>query len=504
MNPNRVMRHPEKRDDDDHCGWRRRNPNCTTDTALPSPTAPTAPIAPTPPTSTFTAGDSPSLTPTPVTVYNQNGRNSIDRSSSPVPLIAGICSGALIIIISAIILWCFLRRRKRRQILSQSKTILMSPQDTPQPSQFMDEQECQQQTSHSDMDYDRAEKGDHGSYKIDGPKSSPPAMSRVASPASAGGVKSSNYSSLSTPPIQSPTFPSPTPRDRRIVYISPIVEENLQPESTRMPQSASPRTNPAVALSVSTISLPHQSHHNYNNFTLQQERKEDNINIPSQRASSDFYVDMLNLVTDIQEGTSNPTKQRSVSPTTPVPTSRPNSRPNSFAPQIPTRPRSPSSASMKNPNIGETGGPTPRVSRESRRHIHNFPPPPPPPSVPPPAIPAEVMCRSGRPRASTMSSVGAQSDKIPIFPPPGVSPSQGSSEPLSRRQRSQSNAQLTDEFTEALGQLFPALPLPASLASKNFDEPLTNSQVNTAPGTSGPATRPILRQYHSHHGSTGD
>ncbi|KAF9113625.1 hypothetical protein BGX27_001159 [Mortierella sp. AM989] len=484
--------------DDDHWGrrrWRNRNDwDTDCDTVSPSPATSTT---------TSISSDPPSLTPTPAITFNRKDTSSLQGKPGSVPLIVGVCAGALFIIAGAIVLCCFFQRRKHRQILSQSKTIPMSPQDTPQPPQFIHDIECQQ-NPRSDLDYESAEKKDHGAHSIPDPTLSSPTMSYVIERSSAAGVQPSDYYSSLSFPIQ-----LSTPRDREIgSNICPLVGDSLESESTshlslqNMHEAISHSKKPS--LSVSTLPL---QHHNYTNTVAQQDQRGDSTKISSQRASNDFYVDMLSLVADAP-GVSNPAKRRSTSLSTPLPARRSISRPTSFVHQIPTRSRSPSSASMKSPTTGETGGATPRVSRESRRQMYNYPPPPPPPSVPPPAIPAEVAygfngTRSGRPRACTMTSVGRKSEKNLVFQSPGVSSSQGSSEPFHHRQRSQGNAQVTDEFTAALDQFFPALPLPASLASKNCDAQLTNLHIDATLRSSGSAMRPTLRQYHSHHGTTG-
>ncbi|KAF9439022.1 hypothetical protein BGZ76_001474 [Entomortierella beljakovae] len=374
-------------------------------------------------------------------------------------MIAGVCAGVLIII-GALMLWYFLRKRKRRETQWQSKAILMSPQDTPKPSHFMEERRGEE-----------SEKENWSSNKSASPIHPPSSRYHTGNHFTPGAIHASDCPSTSSLPVPLQLIPSPTPRDRRtgnINYGSPndsprfIASEN-QKKSSRSPSSNGKHHH---SLSVSTVSLPNQS---YNNS---KEQRDIYTNTTSHLVPNDFYVDMLNFVANASD-----LKQQPTSPCTPLP----NNRPVSIVSQTPARPRSPSAVSMKNGTGGETGGATPRASRESRRNVYNFPPPPPPPSVPPPAIPSTIVdgadsTRSSRPRASTVTSVGAQSFK-------GMN-----------RQRSQSNAQLTDEFTEALGHLYPALPLPVSLASKHGDMDL-DSKINQAP------TRPVLRQHHSYHES---
>ncbi|KAF8984633.1 hypothetical protein BGZ46_007449 [Entomortierella lignicola] len=369
------MRQLEKRDGDGYPHGHPDGPDCDQWWNRSNQNCTTSITSPFPTTSISVTDGSPTLTPT-VAVYNQSDHNYLDRNSSSAPIIAGVSSGLLLLLASMIIIWYLVRRRKRQQMFSQFKTVLMSPHDTPQLLQ----RECQDQGLPSYLEYDKAEKGNCSSYPIE-------------------------------EVTQLPTFPSPTRQAQ-------TSEDNQRPFSSRSNYPALPQ-------------------YTYTNSVGQQDNRDRNFIIPSQRTSSGFYVDILNLVGDTP--VTNSGKHRSVAS---IPASNPNSRPTSFVAQ--------------KQNVGEMGGATPRASKESRRYPFNYPPPPPPPSVPPPAIPTEMVGESSKGhsvRSRALTNPG-------LLPLPGVSFLQGSG---SHRQRSQSNAQLTDEFTTALERLYPALPLPPSL-----------------------------------------
>ncbi|KAI1315883.1 hypothetical protein EDD11_000259 [Mortierella claussenii] len=413
--------------DDDHGDdnrWRHRNwsdaqPSAPS-IAVPSPTIPLLPTSSLP-SSMGNSVDG--------EAQASSGQVSSSASSASAPLIAGIVCGVLAAAVGAVVLWWFLRKRKRMQMLSHSKTILMSLQDTPLSSQMTSDLEHQQQQLSQNGFI--SEKNRYGGgigrssgssrSRVNPVSTTKTNKSTIVVPLTHGDTQELKLTPSATSlPIQLPTFPPPTPRDRRMGSSGFVAEERSQQRATASsaaPKYCLPRKNVsspitlptrpgAAAFSASTISLPF--YHQYSDAVEDQDvgRRACDGGDPT----NDFYIDMLDLLLDTQlspTAASSQAKQRSVavSPKTSLshsrPGSRPSSRPISSAPQTPTRPRSPSGVSSK------SCGASPRVSKEARRFNQNFPPPPPPPSVPPPAIPADMLeelsSRSCRQRAATMS-----------------------------------------------------------------------------------------------------
>ncbi|KAK3829232.1 MAG: hypothetical protein J3Q66DRAFT_26827 [Benniella sp.] len=510
---------PQKRDWDsskDHSeGWwrRDRNPGSTnlpqtTSTSLsPSPTTSLAP--------TFT----PTVEPVRSSDYSQN--EDLDQSaaisSPPTALIVGIACGACALLAGALALWLYLRRRKRQQILSNSKTVLMSPRDTSSASQFSVDLESQRLRSQINQDSgvsEKAELAPSPSYR----------STRPHYPAA--GVESSSNSSAASAPIQAPTFPSPTPRTRKLHSnrSSFAADDQSQWEKDtrshrvlRQKSSQSittPTTPPPAFLSSYTQAYQHT-----------------NVNMSEREMETgDFYGDVLDFVDGAEPSPRINQLKLKVAASMSL-----ESTPSSSPPQTPTRRRS----LVDSPRTSNVG--SPRSSKEARRYIQNFPPPP-PPSVPPPAIPQDLPndaqgARTGRSRALTAPSVGKGSqvylwDSAPPSPTfktrrPGLSPAsstknlvilppsspppayatvqhgQVSRESHHYHQRTPSSVLASSTFVETLNQFCEPLPLPSSVSSRSTNGiQLTSLPIilHSSPQKYVPP-RPSLRQHHSHHGA---
>jgi len=504
---------PEKRDWDsskDHSEgwWRDRNsstdlPQTTSTSLSPSP-SPTTSLAP-----TFT----PAVGPVTSSDYSQDqdpNQSAAVPSPSPTALIVGIVCGACALLAGALALWLYLRRRKRQQILSNSKTLLMSPRDTSSASQFSVDLESQRQRSQINQDSgvsEKAELAPSPSYR----------STRPHYPVT--GVESSSNSSAASAPIQAPTFPSPTPRTRKLhSNRSSFADDQSQWEKDtrnhrvlRQKSSQSittPTTPPPAFLSPYTVNLSEK-----------------------EMETGDFYGDVLDFVDGAERSPRIQLKLKVAA------SMSFESTPSSSPPQTPTRRRS----LVDSPRTSNVG--SPRSSKEARRYIQNFPPPP-PPSVPPPAIPQDLPndaqgARTGRSRALTAPSAGKGSqvylwDSAPPSPTfktrrPGLSPAsstknlvilppsspppayatvqhgQVSREPHHHHhhQRTPSSVLASSTFVETLNQFCEPLPLPSSVSSRSTNGiQLTSLPIilNSSPQKYVPP-RPSLRQHHSHHGA---
>ncbi|KAF9141975.1 hypothetical protein BGX30_003666 [Mortierella sp. GBA39] len=107
-----------------------------------------------------------------------------------------------------------------------------------------------------------------------------------------------------------------------------------------------------------------------------------------------------------------PAPQQHTTTTTSSSSTHPTSGP--IPPPVSTRSRSSSIASLKkHSESARFAGASPKLSRDARQMVQQFPPPPPPPQVPPPDIPDEALgqspyIRSPRSRSATTSFEGKE------------------------------------------------------------------------------------------------
>ncbi|KAF9931087.1 hypothetical protein FBU30_010833 [Linnemannia zychae] len=193
--------------------------------------------------------------------------------------------------------------------------------------------------------------------------------------------KSLNSISSANLPSQYPTFPSPTPRDRKPNIINGIIDLSSSPslESSPIPQQPPlPDSILECASPMTEIALP----------------------------PNDFYIDMLGIGTDDNHINYNLKAEAPNISASPSPISSPVPLPPPMSP----RSRSSSIASLRKcSEIARLAGNSPKLSRDARQMVQQFPPPPPPPQVPPPAIPDDIesllsYSRFNRSRAGTASS----------------------------------------------------------------------------------------------------
>ncbi|KAK5821997.1 hypothetical protein F5H01DRAFT_338406 [Linnemannia elongata] len=364
-------------------GWGASDPKPTTTTlGYTQPTA-TATV-PSPDSTTYASQTAP------FAGYSQTdvGDQTEGTKSSSTALIAGIASGIAVLIILGLVLWCFLRRRRGRGSLSPTKEGARSMEQQQQPTYPESQQIYPGQGPGQGPGQEQIR---DNSRVIPFP---PPAVARHAVNKSISSISSASL------PIQLPTFPSPTPRDRKPSTLhrlnastssAPYIESNPIPPQPPLPDNFS-----GYASQPTEVAVP----------------------------PNDFYIDMLGFGTEKvlvnsnmtspypsamarphppqQQHTATLASSSSAHPTFPIP------------PPVPTRSRSSSIASLKkHSESARVTGACPKLSRDARQMVQQFPPPPPPPQVPPPAIPDEVLgqspyIRSPRSRSATTSFEGKE------------------------------------------------------------------------------------------------
>ncbi|KAK3826379.1 MAG: hypothetical protein JOS17DRAFT_751416 [Linnemannia elongata] len=346
------------------------NPQPTTTTLYITQPTKTASVPS--PDSTSYAGQT-----SPFAGYSQTdiGDQAEGTKTSSAALIAGIASGIVVLIILGLVLWWFLRRRRSRGSLSPTK----------EGARSMEQQ--QQPTYSETQQIHPGQRQGLGQEQIRDIPFPPPAVARHAVNKSISSISSASL------PIQLPKFPSPTPRDRRL-----SAQHRPNASASSVPYLESNPIPPQPSLA-----------DNFSGYASQPTE----VAVPP----NDFYIDMLGLGTEKVLVNSNitspypsamarphPPPQHHTSTATSSSSTHPNSGP--IFPPVSTRSRSSSIASLKkHSESARVAGASPKLSRDARQKVQQFPPPPPPPQVPPPAIPDEVLGQSPYSRTPRSRSV---------------------------------------------------------------------------------------------------
>ncbi|KAI7830660.1 hypothetical protein BC939DRAFT_499371 [Gamsiella multidivaricata] len=531
--------------DDHHWGHHAWADLITTDplsSSTPSPTStPSCPsVRNHSPSTTSLISSSESTAPNCIDSLDGSEQRFDVTSSKSVPLIVGLACGVLALVTCILALWWFLRRSRRKQILSHSKTILMTPRST--ALYLTGDLESQRRASKAGQDDLMSEKAPQET------RSNANLISATSSTMNSNlDVQSLNYSSTTSLPIPSSPVPFPTLGGQGVDWQASHTDTS---HSHRFP-----RRTPAASVSQPTRPVAARTYSSTSNSSYRVHPtgwQEIVANAPGRSLtgfaaqSNDFYRDMfgLNVESENRIHQANPDRSTS-SPCTSLPTSQclmSSPLPMSSAPLTSVRPRSMAGS----PRLSSAGA-SPRMSRESRRQAH--PPPPPPPSFPPPAIPTDPSSepqhsQSNRRRAATISSIGdgvlvnnwhppaspskarivggentsskGRRSRAPspssatrnlVVSPPNSLPPHRSNETYLRQQNARSNVLSSDDFVASLDQLATPLPLPMSCRSRSANTSRATSPSRAPKSYSAqksPMIRPNLRQYHSHHGADSE
>lgn len=366
-------------------GWGGNSPDPEPTTTTLRDTQPTATATVPSPDNTSYAGQT-----SPFAGYSQTdlGDQAEGTKTSSTALIAGIASGITVLFIMGLVLWWFLRRQRSRGSLSPTKEGARSMEQQQQPTYPETQQIYPGQGQGPGQEQIR-----DVSRVIPFP---PPAVARHAVDKSISSISSASL------PIQLPTLPPPTPRDRRL-----STHNRLNASTASVSYMESNPIPPQLSLTDNFLGYGSQP---------------TEVVVPP----NDFYIDMLGLGTEkvlVNSNMSSPYSSAMARPHPPpqqhhttAATSSSSTHPTSgpIPPPVSTRSRSSSIASLKkHSEFARVAGASPKLSRDARQKVQQFPPPPPPPQVPPPAIPDEALgqspyIRSPRSRSATTSFEGKE------------------------------------------------------------------------------------------------